>query len=303
MILEELQNRISELEEIVNNHKHRGYDRTPVLTSDALTEYEGFTFYESISANDPVRIAFGTVTYLNQTSTSFVDAEIYGTGGTSEAQATKFSIGANGASITTALIYLKKQNSPTDNVVCTIVLDSGGNPTGASQGTVSVAASTVSTSVGPITFTFSSPITLATGTYWVIVSRSGSRDTTNRVTLANDGASVTTSDKQSNSAVWANQSHLSFVVERIDGTIGQIIKATGATFDTSPLIGFALSAVTATNVGLVQYRGIMAGFSGLSPGKRYYLTDAGGVSTTAGTYTKVVGIATSTTEILIQPNE
>lgn len=258
------------------------------------------TAYENIAANDPVRVAFGTVTYLNQTSVAFVDQPIYGTSGTAGEAASKFTISSPGASITTVLIYLKKQASPADNVVCTIVADNAGDPTGASQGTVSVAASSISTSVSAVTFTFGSPVVLSAGTYWVVCSRSGARDTTNHVLLANDGASANTSNKANNSGAWVNSSNFSFVVERIDGTAGQIVKANATTSDVAAVIGIATASISAGNSGSVQVQNVVTGLSGLSSGKRYYLTDASGISTTVGTYNTQVGIAISTTELLIQ---
>jgi hypothetical protein len=292
------------LEKDFNNHLHRGYDGSLVLSQADIIDKDTFTAYEAISANNPVRIAFGTVTYLNQTSTAFVDANINGTGGTSEQQATTFTVSAPGVSVTTVIMYIRKVNSPVDNVVCTIVADSGGDPTGATQGvTASVSAASISTSVGPVSFTFATPVVLTAGTYWVKASRSGSFDSTNRCQLANDGSSATASNKQLNSGAWVNTSVLSFVVERIDGTAGQLVRSYGTTFDVAPFIGFAIASIAAGSSGLVKLLGIMDGFSSLSPGKRYYLTNAGGVGTTAGTFVKQVGVATSTTEILIQPNE
>ncbi len=48
--------------------------------------------------------------------------------------------------------------------------------------------------------------------------------------------------------------------------------------------------------------GVVPGFSGLSIGATYYLQDAGGIATTAGTGTIKVGIAVSATELLIDRN-
>jgi len=267
------------------------------LKWEAARGVSQFTAYENISANDPVRVTLGTVTYMNETSTAFVDAEIYGSGGLQEEQASNFIIPAGGGIVTSVIMYLKKNNSPADNVVCEILADSGGNPTGASQGTVSVAASTVPTSVGAVTFTFASPLTLTAGTYWVKASRSGSRDTTNRVTLANDGASATANDKVNNSGVWGNQANLSFVVQNADGTAGQLKKAKADFLPNCAVFGFAIAAITASQTGYVQHFGIMSGFSSLSTGYRYYLSDTGTVSTTAGTLSRVVGTAVSTTQI------
>lgn len=65
--------------------------------------------------------------------------------------------------------------------------------------------------------------------------------------------------------------------------------------------GFATSNSTDTNPILMQSEGIVAGFTGLTRGAKYYLQDAvGTIGTTPGTYEILVGIAISTTELLIQ---
>lgn len=255
-----------------------------------------FTAYENLTANDPVRLAFGTVDYLNRTDTSFVDAFIYGSTGSNEKWGSSFSVSSPGAAINKVVVYLKKVNSPSDNVVVTIEdgLD------GTVLGTSTVAASSLSTSVGAITFTFSSDVVLSAGSYWVFVGRSGTRDTTNYAVLANDGSGGVATSKVRNSGSWSNTSNLSFVVQRVDGTVGQLVKAYATTSYLTPTIGFITGTTTAGNTGTVQYAGITSGFSGLTAGNRQYLTNAGGISTTAGTVSRLLGVATSSTEILIQ---
>ena len=64
--------------------------------------------------------------------------------------------------------------------------------------------------------------------------------------------------------------------------------------------GFAVSNSTDGNVITIQFSGVVAGFSGLTPGAVYYLQDAvGTIGTTPGTVSQPVGIATSATELLI----
>lgn len=66
------------------------------------------------------------------------------------------------------------------------------------------------------------------------------------------------------------------------------------------IIGFAVDAISEDNVGVVQIGGIADGFSGLLVGTTYYLSDtAGAISTSAGSQSRKIGIAISTTEILI----
>ena len=66
-------------------------------------------------------------------------------------------------------------------------------------------------------------------------------------------------------------------------------------------LGFAISNGTDGNAMTVQFAGIVSGFTGLDEGEKYYLSDTvGTISTTPGTYQVLVGVAISTTELLIQ---
>jgi len=65
-------------------------------------------------------------------------------------------------------------------------------------------------------------------------------------------------------------------------------------------VGFSIEAGTDGNAMKVATAGVLGGFSGLDAGKKYYLSDtAGEISTTKGTYEIYVGIAISTTQLLI----
>jgi len=66
-------------------------------------------------------------------------------------------------------------------------------------------------------------------------------------------------------------------------------------------LGFAVSNGTDGATFNVQFTGIVSGFTGLDEGEKYYLSDTvGTISTTIGTYEVLVGVAISTTELLIQ---
>lgn len=65
--------------------------------------------------------------------------------------------------------------------------------------------------------------------------------------------------------------------------------------------GFAITSVSAGANVKVRTSGIVTGFTGLTAGEEYYLSDtAGEISTTTGTYEVFVGVAVSSTELLIQ---
>jgi hypothetical protein len=66
-------------------------------------------------------------------------------------------------------------------------------------------------------------------------------------------------------------------------------------------IGFAKEAGNANDIKKVQIAGIVEGFSGLTTGSYYYLSNtAGGISSASGTYGILVGIAISSTKLKIQ---
>jgi len=64
-------------------------------------------------------------------------------------------------------------------------------------------------------------------------------------------------------------------------------------------LGFAIENKTDGNSGKVQVAGRVGGFSGLSEGEDYFVQDDKTIGTSKGTYTVLVGVATSTTEIKI----
>jgi hypothetical protein len=96
------------------------------------------------------------------------------------------------------------------------------------------------------------------------------------------------------------------VAVRSTGTAGHV-RATDSDFNderTWNFIGFAKTAGTATFTTSVQYAGIVDGFSGLTAGATYYLNGTlGAISTTAGTYRYRVGVAISTTQLLIDKED
>lgn len=66
-------------------------------------------------------------------------------------------------------------------------------------------------------------------------------------------------------------------------------------------IGFAITNSTNGNAIDVQVQGVVSGFTGLAEGEKYYVQDTvGTIDTTPGTLEILVGVAISTTELVIQ---
>jgi hypothetical protein len=87
---------------------------------------------------------------------------------------------------------------------------------------------------------------------------------------------------------------------------GQIRKADAS--NDRPAVGFALAAIASAAAGNVYFEGVIPGFSGLTVGAPYFLSDsaAGGVTATAvtagaGKISQQIGVAISATEISFEP--
>jgi hypothetical protein len=71
--------------------------------------------------------------------------------------------------------------------------------------------------------------------------------------------------------------------------------------DKLKFLGFAISNGVDGGAMTVQFNGIVSGFTGLTEGEKYYLSDTvGTIANTIGTYEVLVGVAISETELLIQ---
>ena len=87
-------------------------------------------------------------------------------------------------------------------------------------------------------------------------------------------------------------------------TSGALILSDANVNNDSQFLGFAVSSALNGASTTVQIEGIVPGFSGLTRGSRYYVQDAvGTIGTTVGTNEVVVGVAVSTTEVLIQKSD
>lgn len=81
----------------------------------------------------------------------------------------------------------------------------------------------------------------------------------------------------------------------------RVYAADGNATTSMKYVGFAITNATASTTITVQTTGIVSGFSALSEGEKYYVSDtAGSISSTIGTYEVLVGVALNTTQLLIQ---
>lgn len=110
-------------------------------------------------------------------------------------------------------LWLKKVGSPTGNMTVKIQTNNAGSPSGTTitNGTSNtVAASSLSTSYGYITFTFSTPPSLSGATqYHIVLETADSQSNTNYVGWGADGSSPGYSSgemKRERSAAWSAES-------------------------------------------------------------------------------------------------
>lgn len=84
------------------------------------------------------------------------------------------------------------------------------------------------------------------------------------------------------------------------GVTGEVSMSGTSTFVNLAAIILSLNASGVADEVVVQYDGIVSGFTGLSPNKMYYLSDTeGAIGLTPGTTNNLIGKAISTTELLI----
>lgn len=197
-----------------------------------------------------------------------------------------------------------KNGSPTDNVTVSIQADSGGEPDGTPLASATVSYTAIS---GWVDFEFSSPIFLSSGTtYWVVAERTGSLNTSNYYRWYNSTSSVYANGNQAiyQASAWSDEAAKDNALKLVEYTMaGKVYPADSDNADLSDtFIGFATAAASAGASVTFQFGDVMDGFTSLTPGAVYYTNaTAGDIGTSAGSNTKKVGIAISSTKLLILP--
>lgn len=263
-----------------------------------------FTVGEDITVGEAVRVLTGSITHLDQDGNDLSNQDIQGSGGNDEEWAAKFTIPTGGHIVTTVTYKVRTSGSPSDGLRVVIEGDSSG-PDGSVKGTSSTVDNVdISSSYGIETFIFTSDVDLPAGDYWAVIQRTGSRDTNNKYQVAiNNSGSAGGNFAIQSSGSWSTLTNISDItVLGEDGIVGQVKLANATTvFKANTFIGFADATISSGNSGNIMIGGIDDGQSGLSSGSLYYLSDTdGAISTSVGTVSKKIGVATSTTDILVR---
>lgn len=204
-------------------------------------------------------------------------------------------------------MILSKVGSPTGNLTIEVQTNSAGSPSGTpiTNGTSNtVAMSGLTTSYAETTFTFASAFSLSAGTtYWVVLKRSDAVNSSNYVkvlSITNDYASFV--GKKYDGSSWTAGDLMYFDMTPASGSSYTAWRSDADLVGLHWFDGFAISdAASAGNNVSVQTSGLVTGFTGLSPTKKYFVSDTvGTISETVGTYETGVGRSISETSILIE---
>lgn len=164
---------------------------------------------------------------------------------------------------------------------------------------------------GASTVTFASPVTVTAGNQYAFLCRNKSADRTAAVRYNSAGGyaggnALTSTDSGANwTTLSSADAHITVNLNYYYNTIPGYVYPTDANGanaeEYNNFIGFVGSDVSVTGNAKVYSYGVLGGFSGLTPGDVYYLSDTQGqISASPGSNSVTVGRAISSTSLLIQ---
>ncbi|MHB1316361.1 MAG: choice-of-anchor R domain-containing protein [Minisyncoccota bacterium] len=269
------------------------------VTNAPSTVQYTFTSGESLTAGQPVFVAVGTETTQSYTN-GFTNTSSQNIGLTSNSKkAQRISIGGSAINIKQLKISVWRNNNPADSVKISIFTDNAGAPSSTEVASSTKVGSSLQTSATTETFTFASSVTLSANTdYWIVFDRTSSYNDTNYY-LA--GALIGSSGRYWNGSSWVSSAVDVLIVGEDIFTAGRVYKTdANVSGFYNAFVGFANSTVSSGASIAVNIAGVDVNQTGLSIGSFYYLSDtAGAIQTSAGTNSRKVGIAISTTRLLI----
>jgi hypothetical protein len=212
----------------------------------------------------------------------------------------------SGYAIDKIKVTLSKIGTPADNLVVAIQADSAGAPSGSDLATGSIAGGSVTGSAVEYTLTLSSSVLSTANTkFWIIFRRSGANDGSNYFNVWGDQSSPAYANgayATYNGSTWTvdSSSDAGFKITTIS-VIGRAYKTTAlSNWTTDTFMGFTTAVQSAADAATIATDGVLTGFAGLSPGMQYYLANATGtIASSAGTASRKVGIAASSTALKI----
>lgn len=202
---------------------------------------------------------------------------------------------------------VKTAGSPSDNFLVILRPDQGAEPGSQSLATSTRTSASLTGTFVAYDFMFDTAQTLTTATkYWICFYRSGALNDTDYYQIAAKDASSDYANGElflfNGSWVASGRDFIGHLFKTY--TAGRAYKTISDTWDHSQsFIGFVKTGASAGASATVSVQGVATGLSGLTAGHLYYTSSTqGGVSATAGTFARKVGIGMSATTILITNN-
>lgn len=266
---------------------------------------DSFTASESISAGAAVAMGDGVtdVTVSNTTTNS-----TYYANNNSNIWIAQTFVAASGAAVINGIIFEASFGGSFNTVNAAIYATSGGAPTGSPLGGQTASVSSSSSITTTYTLTFPTPVSVTAGTTYAMVLWQN--------TVGNSVIySYNTSQSYAGGEVYyggtggtptwgtGNAQSWYFTINEASTVAGQACNANATSTNSrfNNFLGFASASVTAGNSVTVNMVGVDNNQTGLTVNDSYYLTNTNGViSTSAGTNSKKVGIAVTSTMIAIQ---
>lgn len=258
-------------------------------------------------ATTPVPVFIGdgvvhnTATLIEYTTSGF-EQNTYGVNWTCQT----FTLDSETNAITGISVYVLETGSPSGNATLSLhAVDGSNKPTGAALASKNLTANLAGTYDGWVRFDFASTVDVSPSTKYAIVVSVPSGDASNKWQLLGStggysgGEAGTSSNSGSTWTMNTNDCRIR-VYGGFKTTAGKIYKSDANVVDRSTVFGFAISSGNLDESIDVISSGKISGFTGLTAGSTYYVSDtAGTISDTIGTAGIKVGMAVSTTELLI----
>jgi len=279
------------------------WTKTRNYVESSLGTTKTFTAAENISSGDAVSLA-GTDSSATMVSNTGDTASHNGWNASGNWFAQPFTTSSDTKYIYSVTLELDANNTTTNVVVASIRADSSG-PTGADISGITGSVSVDLTNGGDLVteIVFDEPVPVSGSTTYHVVLRNSSQTAqdTRNTEHAGSGTAYTSANSGS---TWSSATTTTYhIIKDINYEIGQIYKADASAdnYLANGFIGFATAGITATESGTVQISGKYT-TSGLVAGAMYFVSDtAGSIGFNAGTQSRRVGRALSSTELLIQP--
>jgi hypothetical protein len=259
-----------------------------------------FTAGENLTANDLVIVAGGEGTLVDSDTTNTTDHAIT----TSTWKSQLFTTASDSISIPKVILYLTNTTGFGSTVTISIRANSAGAPTGVDIGGYTASASVPNGANGEFTFTFTTPVPVSTATDYHVVAFSNLGNPGDQWRGGNAGGNGSNTSTDSGANWSAENGPLYHKVYHINRIVGDIYRADASVNDelANNIIGFAGATTTLGNMVVVTIGGIKASMTGLTAGSTYYASDTtGAISTSAGSQSRKVGRALSTTQMLVVP--